>query len=396
MDFASRILSCGDAAFCEVLRQSFQAEGNFIVCGEATNSVEAIKGTRPAGTGLVRGFFDRSYNILPIAVRYSQPRQEEQMGNPIIVVGSINLDLVAGAPRIPRPGETLTGNSFRTFFGGKGANQAVAAARLGHPAMMVGSVGDDAFGEQLKSGLQQAGVSIEAVNTVPGASGVAIIVASTAGQNSIVVIPGANGQLGPQQLERHSRLLQKAGILLAQLEIPLESVELLAELAERYDIPFMLDPAPARGLSDPLLRKVTWLTPNETEAESLLNIDELAAGDVVEAVSALLQKGPKNVILKLGTRGCVLATAGKAPEIIPAFSVQPVDTTAAGDAFSGGFAVGLMRGYASRDSAIFASAVAAISVTRHGAQSSMPTDREVLSFLKERKSDAAFRESSAD
>ncbi len=318
------------------------------------------------------------------------------MGNPIIVVGSINLDLVAGAERIPRPGETLTGNSFRTFLGGKGANQAVAAARLGHPAMMVGNVGDDAFGEQLKSGLRQAGVSTEAVNSVPGASGVAIIVTSATGQNSIVVVPGANGQLDPQQLERHTNLLQTAGILLAQLEIPLESVEFLAELAERHDIPFMLDPAPARGLSDSLLRKVTWLTPNETETESLLKMDELTAGDAVEAASALLRKGPKNVILKLGSRGCVLGAGGKVPEIIAAFSVQPVDTTAAGDAFNGGFAVGLMRGYAHRDSAIFASAVAAISVTRHGAQSSMPTDREVQSFLNERKSGAAFAGSGAD
>jgi ribokinase len=318
------------------------------------------------------------------------------MGKPIIVVGSINLDLVAGAPRIPRSGETLTGNSFRTFFGGKGANQAVAVARLGHPAVMVGNVGDDAFGGQLKAGLQQAGVTIEAVNTVPGASGVAIIVTSDTGENSIVVVPGANGQLGPQQLERHSKLLQEAGILLAQLEIPLESVEFVAELAERYRIPFLLDPAPARGLSDALPRKVTWLTPNESEAESLLNIEGLTAGNAIGAASALLQKGPKNVILKLGSRGCVLATAGKAPEIIPAFSVQPVDTTAAGDAFSGGFAVGLMRGYAPRDSAIFASAVAAISVTRHGAQSSMPSYREVVSFLKDRKSGAAFAESSAD
>ena len=322
--------------------------------------------------------------------------REEQKGKPIIVVGSINLDLVAGTARIPRPGETLTGNSFGTFFGGKGANQAVAAARLGHPAVMVGRVGDDAFGEQLKSGLRQAGVSIEAVNIVPGASGVAIIITSATGQNSIVVVPGANGQLGPQQLERHSKLLQKAGILLAQLEIPLESVEFLGELAKQHGIPFMLDPAPARELSDSLLRKVTWLTPNESEAESLLGIEELAAGDVVEAANALLRKGPKNVILKLGDRGCVLAAAGKMPEIIPAFAVQPVDTTAAGDAFGGGFAVGLMRGYAAKDSAIFASAVAAISVMRHGAQSSMPTDREVRSFLKERNSDAAFSESSAD
>jgi ribokinase len=318
------------------------------------------------------------------------------MAKPIIVVGSINLDLVASAASIPRPGETLTGNAFQTFFGGKGANQAVAAARLGYPSVMVGNVGDDAFGEQLRSGLQQANVSTEAVSTVPGASGVALIVTSADGQNSIVVIPGANGKLAPEQLAHHTPLLQTAGILLAQLEIPLESVEFLADFAERHDIPFMLDPAPARALPGTLLKKVTWLTPNEIEAETLLNRKELQPHDAIEGATALLQQGPKNVILKLGARGCVLAAAGQAPELIPAFSVAPVDTTAAGDAFSGGFAVALMRGYSARDSAIFASAVAAISVSRHGAQPSMPTDREVLSFLNERKSNATLAGSGHD
>jgi ribokinase len=318
------------------------------------------------------------------------------MTKPIIVVGSINLDLVAHAENIPRPGETLTGNAFRTFLGGKGANQAVAAARLGYPTTMVGNVGDDSFGAQLRSGLSHAGVSSEAVDTVPGASGVALIVTAADGQNSIVVIPGANGKLVPEQLARQTQLLQQAGILLTQLEIPLESVEYLANFAEQHNIPFMLDPAPARALSVALLKKVTWLTPNETEAAALLNREGLQPSDGMEAATALLRKGPRNVILKLGVCGCVLAAAGQRPEVIPAFSVVPVDTTAAGDAFSGGFAVGLMRGHSPRDCAIFASAVAAISVSRWGAQSSMPTDREVQLFLKERRIDTTLAESSAD
>ena len=318
------------------------------------------------------------------------------MTKPIIVVGSINLDLVAHAENIPRPGETLTGNAFRTFLGGKGANQAVAAARLGYPTTMVGNVGDDSFGAQLRSGLSHAGVSSEAVDTVPGASGVALIVTAADGQNSIVVIPGANGKLVPEQLARQTQLLQQAGILLTQLEIPLESVEYLANFAEQHNIPFMLDPAPARALSVALLKKVTWLTPNETEAAALLNREGLQPSDGSEAATALLRKGPRNVILRLGAYGCVLAAAGQRPEVIPAFSVVPVDTTAAGDAFSGGFAVGLMRGHSPRNSAIFASAVAAISVSRWGAQSSMPTDREVQLFLKERKIDTTLAESSAD
>jgi ribokinase len=318
------------------------------------------------------------------------------MSKPIIVVGSINLDLVASAENIPRPGETLIGSAFRTFFGGKGANQAVAVARLGYPSIMVGNVGDDAFGEQLKTGLRQANVSIEAVDTVPGASGVAVIVTSTYGQNSIVVVPGANGKLGPEQLARHTRLLQSAGILLAQLEIPLESVEFLADFAGRHNIPFMLDPAPARPLSATLLKKVTWLTPNETETMSLLSRPELQPSDGLDAATTMLQRGPKNVILKLGARGCVLAPADTPPELVPAFSIAAVDTTGAGDAFNGGFAVRLMRGDSPRDSAVFASAVAAISVSRHGAQPSMPTESEVLAFLNERKSDGTLTGSSTD
>lgn len=304
------------------------------------------------------------------------------MSKPIIVVGSINLDLVARAVSIPRPGETLTGDSFRTFFGGKGANQAVAVARLGYPVTMLANVGDDVFGEQLRTGLRQAGVSVDAVSVVPGASGVALIVISSAGQNSIVVVPGANGLLSPAQLEKQSSLLQKAGVLLAQLEIPLESVEFLAAFAERHAIPLLLDPAPARPLPAALLRRVTWLTPNESEAETLLNKPGLCASDPCQAAKELLKMGPHNVIVKLGSRGCIVATSKGTIDEIPAFSVEAVDTTAAGDAFSGGFAVGLMRGHSPKDSAIFASAVAAISVTRHGAQPSMPTDNEVVSFLE--------------
>jgi ribokinase len=311
--------------------------------------------------------------------------QDAEMTKPIVVVGSINLDLVARATTIPRPGETLIGDSFRTFHGGKGANQAVAAARLGHPVTMLGNVGDDSFGDELRSALRESGVSVEAIGTTPGASGVALILISSTGQNSIVVVPGANGLLSPSQLENHASVLQGAGILLAQLEIPLESVEFLAEFAERHAIPFLLDPAPARDLPASLLRRVTWLTPNETEADTLLNATNLSAENPIEAANALAAKGPRNIILKLGARGCVLRTEGQSPESIPAFTVNSVDSTAAGDAFAGGFAVALMRGSTPQEAVRFASAVAAISVTRHGAQPSMPTNTEVLAFLSERK-----------
>jgi ribokinase len=199
-----------------------------------------------------------------------------------------------------------------------------------------------------------------------------------------VVVPGANGLLTPAQLEKNTNVLQNAGILLAQLEIPLESVEFLADFAERHGIPLLLDPAPARELPSTLLERITWLTPNETEAEALLKSGDIASQDATLAARELLSKGPRNAILKLGSRGCVLATADQTVHLIPAFPVESVDTTAAGDAFSGGFAVGLMRGYSPKESAMFASAVAAISVTRHGAQPSMPTDVEVQSFLNGR------------
>jgi ribokinase len=311
------------------------------------------------------------------------------MQKPIVVVGSVNLDLVVRADRIPRVGETIMGNSFSTFYGGKGANQAVAAAKLGHRVAMVGNVGSDAFGSQLRNGLQETGVDTTCVNTVDGASGVALITTGPGGENNIVVVPGANAQLTPKLLERAEATLKTAGFLLAQLEIPLETIEYLAQFAECHNIPLMLDPAPARELSGNLLRRVSWITPNETEAQELLKTD-IEDGDQGYHVAAdrLLACGVKNVLLKLGSRGCVIAQGNLAKERVPAFSVKAVDTTAAGDAFNAGFAVGLMRGFTAARSAVFATAVAAISVTRPGAQPSMPTGDEVESFLEQHSTPA--------
>jgi ribokinase len=250
---------------------------------------------------------------------------------------------------------------------------------------MVGNVGNDGFGTQLRNGLEDAGVDTTYVNTVEGASGVALITTGRGGENNIVVVPGANGHLTPKQLEKAATILEYAGFLLTQLEIPLETVEYLAQFAERHNIPLMLDPAPARELSGNLLRKVSWITPNETETEELLRTKfENSDQSYHAAAESLLDRGVKNVLLKLGSRGCLIAQAGLAKERVPAFSVNAVDTTGAGDAFSAGFAVALMRGSTVARSAVFASAVAAISVTRHGAQPSMPTWAEVKAFLDER------------
>lgn len=307
------------------------------------------------------------------------------MSKKLVVVGSVSLDFVAGASRIPIPGETIIGESFQTFHGGKGGNQAVAAARLGHPVSMVGCVGDDAYGPQLVSGMAKAGVNTEHFATVRGSSGVAVIFTGAGGQNSIVVVPGSNGKLTRKEFERHSAALDGAGIVLAQLEIPLETVEYLAETAEKKGIPLMLDPAPARELPASLLRKISWITPNETETMTLLKCmeDDLAGTGAESAADDFLSRGVRNVALKLGARGCLIAADGK-KEFVPAFKVDAVDTTAAGDAFNGAFAVGLMRGLTARESASYACTVAAISVTRAGAQPSLPTEQEVQTFLKER------------
>jgi ribokinase len=307
------------------------------------------------------------------------------MAKRIVVVGSLNLDLVAVTKRIPTAGETVAGLSFQTFPGGKGANQAVAAARLDGLVRMIGRIGTDAFGEELLHSLQEANVDTSAVEVVPGSSGVALITTDERGQNAITVVPGANAHLTPADLDGNIDLIRSAGILLTQLEIPLETVEHLATIAAQQRIPLILDPAPARFLPPSLLKRVDWLTPNETETCFLLGDgpQDLSDNLVEEAAKALLQLGSQNVILKLGSRGCYVAPSNGAPHWLPAYDVKAVDTTAAGDAFNGAFAAALMNGREPLESAAWASAVAAISVTRPGAQPSMPTPSEVDRFLED-------------
>lgn len=305
----------------------------------------------------------------------------------LLVVGSINLDLVAASKRIPLPGETVSGSTFNTFPGGKGGNQAVAAGKLGAPVSMIGRLGNDAFGTQLRASLEAAGVDTKAIEVVPTSSGIALITTAEDGQNAIVVVPGANGELWPRELEKHVALIREAGIILAQLEIPLETIELLATIARRENIPLMLDPAPARALPASLLASVDWLTPNETETMTLLQrgTTELGNEHFEEAARELLKQGCRNVILKLGERGCYVAMGNGESTLVPAYRVKAVDTTAAGDAFNGAFATALLRGSDPVASVKYAAAVAAISVTRHGAQPSMPTQAEVDSFLRDAK-----------
>jgi ribokinase len=302
---------------------------------------------------------------------------------PVAVVGSINIDLVANTDRIPVEGETVLGSGFQIHPGGKGANQAVAVARLGYPVHMIGRLGDDAFAGQLRSHLQHAGVDVTAVTTTPGSSGVATIIVADHGENCIVITPGANALLTPDDLDANIKIIRSSGIVLTQLEIPLETVEHLAKICTRERIPLILDPAPAKELPASLLQAITWFTPNEIEAaffirENTGTSDHNPAG----AARALIDSGMSGVVLKLGSRGAFIASKDSLAEQLSPFPVRAIDTTAAGDAFNGAFAVGLLLGKDPTVSARFATAAAALSVTRAGAQPSMPTMAEVDQLLQ--------------
>jgi len=298
----------------------------------------------------------------------------------IVVVGSINMDLVANAAHIPAAGETILGNDFLTHPGGKGANQAVAAARLGASVAMVGQLGSDGLGQQLRESLKQAGVDTSAVGTVPGTSGVALITVAASGENSIVVVPGANSQVTPAYLDQHAELIRNAGLVLAQLEIPIETVVRLGELCAAASVPLILDPAPAQKLPKDLYKNVAWLTPNETEAGFYLG-HALSDKGPEAAAHELLEKGAQGVILKLGANGSYFAMKSGNEAGIQPFHVEAVDSTGAGDAFNGAFAAALMMGKSRLESAMFASAASAVSVTRAGAQASMATLEEVEQLM---------------
>jgi ribokinase len=306
---------------------------------------------------------------------------------PIIIVGSINTDLVAVTKRIPAVGETVIGSDFQIHPGGKGANQAVAVARLGYPVRLIGRLGNDTFGTELRTHLENAGVEISGVSTSDGASGVAVIVVSRNGDNSIVLAPGANSKVTPEDIDSNLSALRGAGMVLAQLEIPLETVEYLARVCAREKVPLILDPAPAMDLPMGIFKDIAWFTPNQTEAAFYLGNRHTDSNPQAPAEMAriLLSNGCRGVVLKMGAHGTYLGSKGGIGGLVPAFSVDAIDTTAAGDAFNAGFATALMLGESPLDSAVFAAAVAAISVTRKGAQPSMPTMVEVKDFMKQRR-----------
>ena len=295
------------------------------------------------------------------------------MSAKVVVVGSLNMDLVARAQRLPRAGETLPGDSFFTVPGGKGANQAVAVARLGGSVAMIGNVGDDAYGQQLRQALYVEGVDCRAIDTCPGvSSGVALITVDAASQNCIVIIPGGNGLLTPQSVQRFDALLQAAEIIICQLEVPAETVAWTLARGHELGKQVILNPAPATGpLPAAWFAHIDYLTPNESEAEALSGVAVTDLDSARRAGERLLQLGAGKVIITLGAQGALLVTA-QGHRHFPAPLVQPLDTTAAGDTFIGGFAAGLVRGLEEGEAIAFGQRAAALSVTRAGAQPSIP------------------------
>jgi ribokinase len=302
----------------------------------------------------------------------------------VVVFGSINMDLVVRTPRLPTPGETLTGHTFFTAPGGKGANQAVACARLGVPTRMVGRVGDDLFGEQLRASLRSFGVQDDGVLTTPGPSGVALIAVDDLAENTIVIVPGANGSVSIADIPRLEAVLDGARILLVQLEVPIETVVAAARAAHTRGVTVILDPAPALPLPDELYALADIITPNEHEATTLTGIAVHDDQGAIAAARALIARGARSVALKLGARGALTADA-EGEQFWSPFTVTPVDTVAAGDAFNGGLAVALSEGRSFNEAIRWGLAAGALSVTRHGAQPSMPERNEVLTLLAQER-----------
>lgn len=296
---------------------------------------------------------------------------------PIIVIGSVNADMVANAPTLPSAGETVMGTDFFVSAGGKGGNQAVAAARLGANVTMVGNLGADALGDQAIERLKKESINCKQVTRdFEQASGVALINVDQWGENQIVVVPGANATLSTEHVENAFSSITEGSIILLQLEIPLASVARAIELGIENNCRIILDPAPAQALSPSLLENVFLLTPNETEAEILSGIKVTSENSAKEAASALLQLGIDNLAITLGSGGVLLASKNE-HRLIPAIEVEAIDTTAAGDCFNGSLAAELAKGNELSQSIEFACRAASISVTRVGAQDAMPFAHEV-------------------
>ncbi len=299
----------------------------------------------------------------------------------VVVVGSLNMDLVTRASRLPRAGETLVGQTFTTVPGGKGANQAVASARLGADVSMIGCVGTDAYGIQLRDALLVEGIDCRAVSTVEGSSGVALIVVDDTSQNAIVIVAGSNGELTPASLQAFDTVLQAANVIVCQLEVPMATVGYALKRGRELGKTVILNPAPASApLPAEWYASIDYLIPNESEAGALSGVTVDSLDSARLAATRLIQAGAGKVIITLGPQG-VLFSDGLVFEHLVAPKVKAVDTTAAGDTFVGGFAAALANGESEAEAIRFGQVAAALSVTRAGAQPSIPTLHDVQGFV---------------
>ena len=301
----------------------------------------------------------------------------------VVVAGSINMDLVARVSRLPRPGETVRADDVRHIPGGKGANQAVAVARLGGRSTLIARVGDDAFGSRLIEALVGHGVNTQHVSVTDNcASGIALIGVEESGENAITIAAGANGRLSADDIRRCEAVIASAGALLVQLEVPLETVAAAIETARRHHVLTVLDPAPAprRTLPDALFC-VDILSPNQTEAECLTGISVQSIEDAKQAAARLRGRGARQVVIKMGDQGALICDEHDRCLHVPAPAVEAVDTTAAGDAFTAAMTVACADGAQLSDAVRFACSAGAAAVTRLGAQQSMPTREEVEQLL---------------
>jgi ribokinase len=300
----------------------------------------------------------------------------------IVVIGSSNTDMVVKSARLPGPGETVMGHTFFMAAGGKGANQAVAAAKAGGSVTFIAKVGNDMFGKQARQGFELAGIDTRYVLTDPNVpSGVAQIMVDARGENSIVVVPGANMQLLPDDIAACWPVLEAADIILMQLEIPMETVEYVIRRIDPGKTRIILNPAPASNIDEELFSRLYCLTPNESEAELLTGLPVTDKDSCIKAARELISRGLEHVILTRGAKGALWIYNNEVQEI-DAFSVTPIDTTAAGDVFNGALCVALGEGRPMKGAIRFANAAAAISVTRDGAQPSAPSRQEITYLLQ--------------
>ncbi|CDG15766.1 ribokinase [Xenorhabdus doucetiae] len=302
----------------------------------------------------------------------------------LIVMGSINVDHILNLESFPQSGETVKGEQYQVAFGGKGANQAVAAGRCGADITFIACIGQDDIGERICQQLAKDNIDTSSIEAIEGElTGVALIFVNQQGENVIGINAGANRRLTSDYFLRHDQKVKDADALLLQLETPLETVQFAAETAKKHHVKVILNPAPAQPISDQLLSLVDIITPNETEAEYLTGIAVTDDVGAEKAAWALHDKGIETVIITLGSRGVWLSEKGKEGKIVPGFSVKAIDTIAAGDTFNGALVTGLLEGKEMLSAIRFAHAAAAIAVTRQGAQPSVPWRNEIDAFLSE-------------